>query len=277
MLKELFKYLKKPKLYAPGTCVLWTDDHISKGMLEAHLAPKTEGASRCHDFIDRSVEWIAEVAPSSSYPNLLDLGCGPGLYAERLYRKGYQITGIDFSKRSIAYAKKKASDRHQNINYIYKNYLEIDYDNEFDIITLIYCDFCALTDEQRTILLNKIVKSLKKGGKLIFDVFTMMEFVDRKESNTWYVTEGSCFFKPHGHLCLESHFIYDEDVRLTQYVIIDKDERVDVIRDWLKYFTQETIITELKNAGFNKFQIYSDVTGKPYSNGSKTMCIVVEK
>jgi SAM-dependent methyltransferase len=277
MLMELFKYLKKPELYAKSTCEFWDDEHISKGMLEAHLHPNWEAASRCHDFIDKSVEWIAEIAPSATCKNLLDLGCGPGLYAERQFKKGYKITGIDFSKRSINYATEKASKRNHDINYIYMNYLEINYNNEFDLVILIYCDFVVLSDEHRENLLKKIYCSMRTGGKFIFDVFTLKEFEDKKESNTWYVSEGSGFWKPDNHICLESHFIYQGDVRVDQNVIIDKNEKVNIIRNWFKGYTKETIIAEIENAGFNKFEIYSDVTGKPYCEDSKTMCIVAEK
>lgn len=277
MLNQLFDLLKKPELYAQSTCKFWDDRHISKGLLEAHLHPDWEASSRPHIFMDNSVEWISEIAPSTAYRNLLDLGCGPGLYAERFFEKGYKVTGIDFSKRSIAYATEKAKERNQDIKYIYKNYLEIDYTHEFDLVTLIYCDFGVLSDENRGTLLKKIYNSMKKGGKFIVDVFTLNEFKDRKESNTWELNEGSGFWRPYKHICLESHYIYGEDVRLDQYVIIDKDEKVDVIRNWFKVFTKETILDEIKKAGFSKFEIYSDVAGKPYSDESKTICIVVER
>lgn len=277
MLKELFGYLKKPDLYAQSTSKFWDDEHISKGMLEAHLHPNWEAASRGHDLIDKSVEWIAQIAPSSTYKNILDLGCGPGLYAERLYKKGYNITGIDFSQRSINYARKKVRERNQEINYIYKNYMDIDYKNEFEIVILIYCDFGVLSDISRQVLLKKIYESLKPGGKLIFDIFTLKEFEKKKESNTWYVSEEGGFWKPDKHICLESHFIYEGDVRLDQYVIIDKDERVDIIRNWHKQYTKDSIISEIKKAGFNKIDIYSDVAGKQYSEHTKVMGIVAEK
>ncbi|NLL69978.1 MAG: class I SAM-dependent methyltransferase [Epulopiscium sp.] len=108
------------------------------------------------------------------------MGCGPGLYAERLHKKGYNITGIDFSQRSINYARKKARERNQEINYVYKNYMDINYKNEFEIVILIYCDFGVLSDIRRQVLLKKIYESLKPGGKFIFDVFTLKEFEKRK-------------------------------------------------------------------------------------------------
>lgn len=277
MFKDLFKYLEKPKLYSQNSSKFWDDEHISKGMLEAHLHPNWEAASRRHDFIDQSVDWIAEITPSSSFKNLLDLGCGPGLYAERLYKKGYQITGIDFSERSINYAKEKASQRNQDINYIYQNYLELNYKNEFELVILIYCDFAVLSDRDREVLLKKVHDSLKPGGKFIFDVFTAKEFEDKEENHTWYISEEGGFWKPDKHLCFESHFIYENDVRLDQHVIIDKEGEISIVRNWFKGYTKETIIAEVKRAGFHKCEIYSDVTGKPYSNESKTICIVAEK
>ena len=69
---------------------------------------------------------------------LLDLGCGPGIYSELLYDKGFSVTGIDFSKRSIEYAQNHARETNRKIRYSYQNYLEMNYENEFDVIILIY-------------------------------------------------------------------------------------------------------------------------------------------
>ena len=39
MFNKLSDYVIKPELYAPSTGKFWDDEHISKGMLEAHLNP----------------------------------------------------------------------------------------------------------------------------------------------------------------------------------------------------------------------------------------------
>jgi 2-polyprenyl-3-methyl-5-hydroxy-6-metoxy-1,4-benzoquinol methylase len=72
-------------------------------MLEAHLNPDWDVASRKHSYINRSVKWLSGVIPANG--EILDLGCGPGLYAKILSGMWYDVTGVDFSKRSIAYAK----------------------------------------------------------------------------------------------------------------------------------------------------------------------------
>ena len=91
MFYEFLKYTVKPKLYAQSTSIFWNDEHISKGMLESHLNPNWDGASRNHQFIDKSAKWISEIAPPSLNIRLLDLGCGPGLYTERFNNIGYSV------------------------------------------------------------------------------------------------------------------------------------------------------------------------------------------
>lgn len=83
----------KPKVYEESSSAFWNDENISKFMLEAHLNPNFEGASRNHEFIQKSVNWIDEYCNGGNGKKLLDLGCGPGIYAELLADKGFHVTG----------------------------------------------------------------------------------------------------------------------------------------------------------------------------------------
>jgi SAM-dependent methyltransferase len=82
------------------------------------------------------------------------------------------VIGVDFSKRSIAYAKSQDA----KTEYICKNYLELDYNAIFDAAVLVYCDFAALTPDERGALTEKVYKALKLGGAFILDVFTEKHF-----------------------------------------------------------------------------------------------------
>ena len=72
MYERLSAFLKKPELYEKTPENFWNDPHISKGMLEAHLDPNTDAASRKPEFIDSSVEWISSLLPQGA--KLLDIG-----------------------------------------------------------------------------------------------------------------------------------------------------------------------------------------------------------
>ena len=84
---------------------MWTDAHISKQLLDLHINPDTDTASRNEKSIEKTTAWILEQTAGN---RVLDLGCGPGLYAERLAQAGMGVTGMDFSENSIAYARQSA-------------------------------------------------------------------------------------------------------------------------------------------------------------------------
>ena len=102
MFEALEKINARPKLFEFYTASdLWTDEHTSKQMLAFHLDENVDISSRNTEFIDRSVEWICSRFNVAAGTTIADFGCGPGLYATRLARRGAAVTGIDFSKRSI--------------------------------------------------------------------------------------------------------------------------------------------------------------------------------
>lgn len=276
MFHELEKYAAKPQLYTLNSNEFWDDEHISKGMLEAHLNPDWDAATRKHEFLDNSVNWISKIAPPSQYKYLLDLGCGPGLYAERFHSVGYSVTGVDFSKRSIAYAKEQASLNKSNIEYHYQNYLTLDYTEKFDIITLIYCDYAALSITDRLALQRKVYQALKPHGKFIFDVFTPL--MRKEESRSWQYNAKGGFFNEKPHICLESVYQYDDkdSTELRQSIVIT-DETIYCYNIWDHYFTKETLLPEIQTAGFKTYEFYGDIAGKEFSDTGEAICGVFTK
>ncbi|HEY8443649.1 MAG TPA: class I SAM-dependent methyltransferase [Clostridia bacterium] len=217
MIKELGGLLKRPKLWQRSADCFWDDEHISKFLLEAHLNPDIDAASRRHSFIEASVNWLSKIIPAGGA--ILDLGCGPGLYAQKLSQAGYEVTGIDFSKRSIAYA----IERDKQSKYICQNYLEIDYAERLDAVILIYCDYAALTLDERKTLLSKVYRALKPEGLFIFDVFSEKTH-SGKEFRHWEFYDAGGFWSAKPHLCLEGEYYYENNaVRANKIVVVTDD------------------------------------------------------
>ena len=277
MNRLLLKYLeKRPAAYEVTGLKFWDDPHISKGMLAAHLNTELESATRKLDFIKKSVDWIKEITDGENRKKLLDLGCGPGIYAELFAERGFDVTGIDISGRSIDYAKENTVKKRSNIKYYQKSYLEMEYSEEFDIITLIYCDFGVLNPEERKILLKKIYKALKPGGMLIFDVFSEKEYQMKEENTSWSYNNGG-YWSENPYVCLYSFSRYDEAaVFLEQYVILEK-ESVKCYNLWNKAFSAEELHRDLGEAGFHKCGFYDDISGKNFTENSNVICAAAYK
>ncbi|MCL2356206.1 MAG: class I SAM-dependent methyltransferase [Defluviitaleaceae bacterium] len=274
MFEKLSALTRKPALYEKGTMELWTDEHISAGMLEAHLNPDIDGATRKHATVRKIVKWVGTVAPAEKYRNMLDLGCGPGIYAEQFHKAGYNVTGLDFSQRSVDYAKKSAHEQNLPVTYHRGDYLVMDFKEQFDLITLIYCDFGALSAEDRACLLKKIHAALKPGGLLIFDVFTPHQYAGREEYKNWEFAQSG-FFAAEPYLCLNSLHKYDNTF-CKQHIVITENS-VRHINVWEHTFTKGELSQDLHTAGLSAKNFYGNISGADYSDTGTEMCVVAEK
>ena len=277
ILSQLIKLQQRPIPFTPGEPLFWNDPHISAQMLKAHLDPKIEAASRTPETIDRSVQWILDTIALKADDKVLDLGCGPGLYASRFAHAGLQVTGVDYSRSSIEYARRYASENSLNIHYRYQNYLELDDDNLYDAAFLIYGDFCPLDPLQRSTLLKNVRRALKPNGRFVFDVTTREHRKKHGNKNNWYAVDGG-FWKPGRQLVLEDGFDYPEQsIWLDQYTVIEGDGKISVYRNWFQDYTPEMITEELAQGGFFVESLWGDLTGMPYLPDGEWIGIIAGK
>lgn len=268
----------KPEAWSVYTAdTLWTDPHISARMLECHLDPDVEAASRNAAFIDRSAAWIAETFDLSSGIRVADFGCGPGLYTSRFAEAGARVTGIDFSERSIAYAREQAAQCGLEINYLVQNYLAYKTDQVFDLITLIYCDLCALSPAQRSTLLNKFRSLLADDGAILLDVHTLALYERMQESASYGYRLTDGFWAPGDYYLFANTFIYeDEKVVLDKYTLVEP-QRTRTIYNWLQYYTPEALREEFAANGLNIEAIYANVAGDPYREEATEVAVVARR
>jgi SAM-dependent methyltransferase len=277
IIAQLIKLQEKPEPFTPGEPLFWNDPHISSQMLRFHLDPNTEAASRRPEVIDRSVRWLIDTLSLKEGDSIVDLGCGPGLYTSRLAQAGLQVTGVDYSRRSIAYATDYAQENHLDITYRYENYLELGDENQYDAALLIYGDLCPLSPEQRSRLLRNVHRALKPHGKFVLDVTTRKLRKKYGIRNGWQALESG-FWKPGPHLVLEEGFDYpEESIWLDQYTVVEADGKVSVYRNWFQDYTPETIRTELEQNNFAVEGLWSDLTGSPLIPESDWIAVIAEK
>ena len=278
MFNNLKAINERPKPFQYYTAAeLWTDEHTSKKMLDYHLNEEIDVSSRNARFINRSVSWIIEKFNLNNKSNVLDFGCGPGLYTSRFAERGINVTGVDFSKRSIKYAAQIASSKNLKVNYINKNYLEYETQDRFDLITMIMCDFCALSPEQRGIMLNKFKKLLKPSGNVLLDVYSLKSYNQREEIAAYEFNHLNNFWSPEDYYCFVNTFKYcDEKIILDKYTIIEKAQ-TRVIYNWLQYYSVETLRREFEDNGLEVLEFYSDVCGLPYDAESLEFAVVARQ
>ena len=243
-------------------------------MLAYHLNEDIDVSSRNGKFINRSVEWITSHFNVEEGTKIADFGCGPGLYTTQLAQKKAEVTGIDFSKRSIQYAQEVASKEQLSIHYANQNYLEFETENHFHLILMIMCDFCALSPNQRKSMLKKFHSFLEPGGSVLLDVYSLTAFGQREEGATYEVNQLDGFWSPHKYYGFLNTFKYEEEkVVLDKYTIIESS-CTKTVYNWLQYFSPEAIEREFVECGFKVEKLYSDVAGSSFYPESSGIAVV---
>ena len=278
MFKKLKEINSRPAPFQFYTAdELWADEHTSKQMLEYHLNESIDVSSRNKSFIERSVGWIVTQFGVDNKSEIADFGCGPGLYATKLAEQGVKVTGVDFSENSLRHAKQVAKEEGLDIDYIHANYLDFETSKKFDLITMIMCDFCALSPEQRKLMLTKFYSLLKPGGSVLLDVYSLNSFVQKEESTTYELNQLNSFWSPEDYYCFVNTFKYEEEkVTLDKYTIIE-ESRTRTVYNWLQHFSKDSLQDEFEENGFKVEDFYSDVAGSSFDPETAEIAVVAKK
>ncbi len=98
---------------------------------------------------------------------LLDAGCGDGRFCYELGGDDVKIVGVDYSERAICFAKAF----NPNVEFHVTNLTELQFEREFNIITLLEV-LEHIPPNSISTIISKLWKALKTQGKLLVSVPT---------------------------------------------------------------------------------------------------------
>jgi SAM-dependent methyltransferase len=266
--------LKKPTVYTKSTAKFWDDEYIASQMIQFHLNPEVEAASRTPVVIKKETDFIIKSTLMKD-KDVLDLGCGPGLYVNGFAKKAKCVLGIDLSQNSISYAKNTIAHENSNVDFITMNYLTMELHQKFDIITLIYYDFGALDFSDQRRLLRNVHEVLRPNGYFVFDVLS--DQADHEESSSIRFYQKG-FWSPDPYMEIHLKMEYkDPMVRGSQYTLLNEQAELRIMRIYDQLYSKEEITQLLTESGFEVIGCYADLSGKIWTKDSKTMGIIAQK
>lgn len=260
-LLELIQRDPHPQPWAEGEKIPWNDPDFSQRMLKEHLTQQHDAASRRTPKIKKHVEWIDKTLLSDGPSRILDLGCGPGLYAARLAARGHTVRGIDFSPASIEYAAKHSSE---NCSYTLGDVRTTGFGSDYDLVMFIYGEFNVFKPADAHLILQKACAALKPGGRIVLEIHTV-DVVEQmgNQPSTWYSSESG-LFSDRPHLCLmETFFDAEQTIATERFLIIDA-ETSQVTRYAASTIAYDELQIEsmLQEAGFEDVCSFPSLIGK---------------
>jgi SAM-dependent methyltransferase len=153
---------------------------------------------------------------------ILDLGCGPGLYAMRFAALGHQCVGIDFSPASIAYAEDEAERYQLDAKYIHGDIRTATYPERQDLVMLIYGELNVFSAADARSILTKAAGCLTESGRLLLEVHGPGVIQRRgQEPSKWYSAKSG-LWSDSPHVCLhENYWDSERKTAITRYFVID--------------------------------------------------------
>jgi len=275
-LSDIFTRQSPPVPWSEGDNIPWNEPEFSKRMLKEHLDQSHDAASRRFEIIDRHVDWIHENILLGRPSNILDLGCGPGFYLQRLAKRGHRCSGIDYSPASVAYARERAETERMEIDYLCEDIRQADYGADFNLVMLIFGELNVFRAADARLILKKAHQALRQGGSLLVEVHTFAALEHwGKETPSWFSAETG-LFSDRPHICLRENFWDLERCRATARYFIADVATGDVRRHAASYqaYTDTEYSELLKECGFSRIRCYDSLSGATEAHHNDFVAIV---
>jgi len=191
-----------------------------------------------HEINPLRLEWINTRAPLAG-KNVLDIGCGGGILAESMARKGAKVTGIDLSEKAL-----KVADLHS---------LESGVQVRYEMIS---------------------AEDLAAREPASFDVVTCMEMLEHVPDPSAVVKACATLVKPGGHVFFST---INRNPKAYLFAVIGAEYLLRMLpkgtHDYAKFITPAELSQYIRNAGMEvdslKGMTYNPLT-KIYSLNQDT-------
>lgn len=277
---RIYRRPDRPVPWAQGGNLPWDEPAFSERMLREHLDETHGAASRTRAERLLQIDWLWSQLGLHPGSKVLDVTCGPGLYAIELARRGCQVTGIDFSPASIEYAHRFASRERPPVDctFVEQDVRQADFGQKaFDAALFIYGQLAVFTKEEAQALLSRIAGALKPGGRLAVELLAQNR-VD-KSNSTWWFTDNTGLWGDAPFLNLGERFwLDDEAMSIERYHVVhlDSGELTEIILCDQTYAV-ETMVAMMTAAGFASVNVLEGWDSLPLNDADEWVVYIARR
>lgn len=138
------------------------------------------------------VDFVVERLGLEPGARILDIACGHGRHSLELARRGFRVTGVDLSPRSLELAREAGRGESLDVAFVERDARELDFDAEFDaainLFTSVIGYFEDDADTQK--VLNAVARALVPGGSFLVDTVNAFALGRRYQEAMWEELES---------------------------------------------------------------------------------------
>lgn len=218
----------------------------------------------------------AEDVMDSERNLVVDLGCGTGTLTELMYRKGYDMIGVDRSESMLNAAMEKKDGSGSEILYLQQDMRELDLYSTVGTVFSVCDSLNYILEEEELLTVFSLVENyLFPGGLLIFDFNTDYKYREVIGNATIAENREDCSF------IWEN--IYDIEEEINEYdltlFVRETDGRFRRFTEThlQRGYTSEQMSSLVRKAGLEILEMTDADTGKEVRPESERVLVVAQK
>ncbi|WP_290661178.1 bifunctional 2-polyprenyl-6-hydroxyphenol methylase/3-demethylubiquinol 3-O-methyltransferase UbiG [Ignavibacterium sp.] len=223
---------------------------------------RNESEAECH------VRFLLSKVSLSYGASILDLACGAGRHSILLAKLGYQVTGVDLSKRLLTEAKLSSEKENLEIEFIQSDIREFNTEKKFDLVLNLFTSFGYFeNDYENFLVFGKAYSFLKPEGIFVFDYFNKNFLLKNLVPYSEEITDS--------YKIIQERKIVDE--RVEKKITINPNGKSKVYFESVKLYDSRFLLAKLKEFGFEILNLFGDFLGNEFEYNSSPRFIVICK
>jgi 2-polyprenyl-3-methyl-5-hydroxy-6-metoxy-1,4-benzoquinol methylase len=263
-----------------GDNLPWEDPAFSSRMLREHLDESHDKASRRSAERALHIDWLWRQLALQPGAVLLDVTCGPGLYAVPLARRGVRVTGIDCAPAAIDHARTAAAEAGvgDRCTFLQEDVRRMQpEESAFDAAVLLYSMLGSFPANEARDILERIARGLKPGGLLALE-HVNPERHDHGEGTWWNAEDGGIWGD--GPILQLGEYFWDEETSTTteRYTVIHLETgAVQEVVQSVRVYSPAELTAMLVEAGFAVVHVHAGWEELPGEQADRRLIYVARR
>lgn len=142
------------------------------------------------DNVRSAVGFMEQALHLTPGARVLDLACGLGYHAIELARRGYEVTGFDWSDQYLGVARRDAETAGVTVAFVQGDMANMTFDGEFDAVVLWRNTFGMMSDAANAATVQGMRRALRHGGRALIDTQNYKGLPEKLERG-WSFADGN--------------------------------------------------------------------------------------
>jgi 2-polyprenyl-3-methyl-5-hydroxy-6-metoxy-1,4-benzoquinol methylase len=220
----------------------WFDGYFEEEWLDEIALQIPEERTR------KEVDFVLERLELEPGAHVLDVACGHGRHSLELARRGFRVTGVDLSPRSIGLAREAAArEGLDSATFVERDARALDFDGEFDGAINLFTSVLGYFDEEaeNRRVVEAVARALRPRGSFLVDTINLLSLARSFQELHWEEFDS-------GTLMIERRaFDFDRGRSIADWTFVSRDGSRKTIRHSLRVYAPHELIAMFEAAGLD--------------------------